>query len=136
MTLLIGIKKDFKGFTLIEVLLTVSLLALATVFIVQANLLSSAVYGRYTNKLEVQNWAAQKIWEIKEAILTTDFPDVSPTQGTVEGKTRSYQWKAAIEEQKEKLTELYLIRLSVLWREGGQDNSFDRCGAMMKVRGE
>jgi prepilin-type N-terminal cleavage/methylation domain-containing protein len=134
MTLSIGTKRDPKGFTLIEVLLTVSLLALATVFIVQANLLSSAVYGRYANRLEVQNWAAQKIWEIKESILTTDFPDVSPTQGTVEGKTRSYQWRAAIEEQKEKLTELYLARLEVLWREGGQDNSLVRYGAMMKVR--
>jgi len=116
------------------VLITVSLLALATVFITQANLLSGSVYGRYANRLEVQNWAAQKIWEIKESILAEDFPDVSPTQGMVEGKTRSYRWNAAVEEQKEKLTELYLIRLEVLWREGGQENRLDRYGAMMKVR--
>jgi len=134
MTSPIGTKRGPKGFTLIEALLTVSLLALATVYIVQANLLSSAVYGRYANRLEVQNWAAQKIWEIKESILAADPPDVSPAQGTIEGKTRSYQWRSAIEEQKEKLTELYLVRLEVLWREGGQDNRLDRYGAMMKVR--
>jgi prepilin-type N-terminal cleavage/methylation domain-containing protein len=129
-----GTKKRSRGFSLIEVLITVSLLALATVFITQANLLSGAVYGRYANRLEVQNWAAQKMWGIKESILAEDFPDVSPTQGTVEGKTRSYQWKATIDQQKEKLTELYLARLEVLWREGGQENRLDRYGAIMKVR--
>lgn len=126
--------KGSRGFTLIEVLITVSLLALATVFITQANLLSGAVYGRYANRLEVQNWAAKKIWEIKESIITTDFPDVSPTQGTLEGKTRSYQWKASIEEQREKISALYLIGLKVLWQEGGQENSLERYGALMKVR--
>lgn len=135
MILPIGTKKEPRGFSLIEVLITVSLLALATVFITQANLLSGAVYGRYANRLEVQNWAAQKIWETKESILNADIPDVSPAQGTVEGKTRSYQWQTAIEEQKEKLTELYFIRLEVLWREGGQENRLDRYGAVMKVRG-
>jgi hypothetical protein len=130
-----GSKKGSQGFSLIEVFITVSLLALATVFITQANLLSGSVYGRYANRLEVQNWAAQKIWEIKESILVSDFPDVSPTQGTIEGKTRSYQWKAAIEEQKEKRTELFLIRLEILWREGGQENRLDRYGAMMKIKG-
>jgi prepilin-type N-terminal cleavage/methylation domain-containing protein len=135
MTLPTGTKKGSRGFSLIEVLITVSLLALATVFITQANLLSGAVYGRYANRLEVQNWAAQKMWEIKESILAADFPDVSPSQGAVEGKTRSYQWKAAIEQQQEKLTELYLIQLEVLWRESGQENRLGRYGAMMKVRG-
>ena len=129
-----GTKKGSRGFTLIEILITVSLLALATVFITQANLLSGAVYGRYANRLEIQNWAAQKMWEIKESILAEDLPDVSPTQGAVEGKTRSYQWKATIDQQQEKLTELFLIRLEVLWREGGQENRLDRYGAMMKVR--
>ena len=134
MILSTGTKKGSRGFTLIEILITVSLLALATVFITQANLLSGAVYGRYANRLEIQNWAAQKMWDIKESILAEDFPNVSPTQGAVEGKTRSYQWKAAIEQQQEKLTELYLIRLEVLWREGGQDNRLDRYGAMIKAR--
>ena len=134
MILSTGTKKGSRGFSLIEVLITVSLLASATVFITQANLLSGAVYGRYANRLEVQNWAEQKMWEIKESILTSDSPDMSPVQGTVEGKTRSYQWKAAIEQQQEKLTELYLIRLEVLWREGGQDNRLDRYGAMIKAR--
>jgi prepilin-type N-terminal cleavage/methylation domain-containing protein len=129
-----GTKKGARGFSLIEILITVSLLALATVFITQANLLSGAVYGRYANRLEVQNWAAQKMWNIKESILGEEFPDVSPTQGAVEGKTRSYQWKATIEQQQEKLTELFLIHLEVLWREGGQENRLDRYGAMMKVR--
>jgi prepilin-type N-terminal cleavage/methylation domain-containing protein len=134
MILPIGTKNRSRGFSLIEVLITVSLLALATVFITQANLLSGAVYGRYASKLEVQNWAEQKMWEIKESILAADPPDVSPTQGAIEGKTRSYQWNASIEQQQEKLTELYLIRLEVLWREGGHDNHLDRYGAMMKVK--
>jgi len=129
----IGTKRS-RGFTLIEVLITVSLLALATVFITQANLLSGAVYGRYANRLEVQDWAARKIWDIKESIITSDYPDVSSTQGTLEGKTRSYQWKASIEEQREKITALYLINLKILWREGGQENSLERYGALMKVR--
>jgi prepilin-type N-terminal cleavage/methylation domain-containing protein len=136
MILPIGTKKRLRGFSLVEVLITVSLLALATVFITQANLLSGAVYGRYANRLEVQNWAAQKVWEIKEAILSTDFPDTSPVQGTIEGKTRSYRWKAAVEEQKEKLTEQYLVHFEVLWREGGQENRLDRYGAILKVKGQ
>ncbi|MFH0985426.1 MAG: prepilin-type N-terminal cleavage/methylation domain-containing protein [Candidatus Omnitrophota bacterium] len=135
MTLLTGTKKSSRGFSLIEVLITVSLLGLATVFITQANLLSGAVYGRYANRLDVQNWAAQKLWEVKEAILIEDFPDVNPPEGTIEGKTRPYQWKVTLEQQQEKLTELYGIHLEILWKEAGQDNRLDRYGAVMKVKG-
>lgn len=130
-----GTDQRSRGFSLIEVLITVSLLGLATVFITQANLLSSAVYGRYASRLDIQNWAAQKIWETKETILAEDFPDVSSSQGIIQGKTRAYQWNVSVEEQKEKLTALYLIHLEVLWRDGGRESRLDRYGALMKVRG-
>jgi prepilin-type N-terminal cleavage/methylation domain-containing protein len=135
MTLSTGTKKKSRGFSLIEILITISLLGLATVFITQANLLSGAVYGRYANRLDIQNWAAKKIWETKETLLTENVPDVSGSQGDIQGKTRSYQWKVSIDEQREKLTDLYLIHLEILWKEGGNNNQIDRYGALMKVKG-
>lgn len=128
--------KHPKGFTLLEVLVTVSILALATVFISRTNLLSAAVFGRYANLLEIQNWAAEKIWNAKESILTEEFPETGMSQGVIEGATRPYRWQLITEQKGEKLTELYEISLQILWKEGGHDNRLERYGALMKVKDE
>lgn len=135
MTLRIGNKRGLGGFTLIEILVTVSVVALAAVFISQSNLLNGAVYGRYGNRLAAQNFAAQKIWDIKESILAEEYPAVGVTQGDFAGATRIYRWKAEVKQEQEKLSELYLIEMEVLWNEGGGENSLKRHAGILKVQG-
>ena len=134
MTLLIGIKTDRAGFTLIEILIAVAILSLATVFIFQSNLLSAAVYGRYASRLDIQNWAAQKIWQAKESILGSEFPDTGSNQGSVKLETRTYDWALHIEEEKTESADVYQIELKVSWMEGGQPASLERFGGAIKLR--
>ncbi|MFA6600049.1 MAG: prepilin-type N-terminal cleavage/methylation domain-containing protein [Candidatus Omnitrophota bacterium] len=136
MILPIGIKKRSRGFTLIEVLITVAVLSVATVFISQGNLLSGAVYGRSVNRLEMQNWAAEKIWKVKEEILGAEFPEVGASSGAVQGKTRAYRWTLDVKEEREKLCTAYEISLAVTWPEGGGEALAERYGAILKVKGK
>lgn len=115
-------------------MITVAILSLATVFISQSNLTSGAVFGRYANRLDIQNWAAQKIWEEKEQILSTDFPDVGSSQGQFEGQNKVYRWTMKIDEEKIKSADLYLLNLKVSWQEGGRPVELERHGGLLKIR--
>lgn len=134
MTLPIGNKLNQKGLTLIEILLTVTIISLATVYIVQTNLLNLSVLGRYANRLTVQQWALEKIAETKDLILTSESPDTGLSSGTFESESRSYKWKLEVEEEFTKQGSIYFMDLDVNWSEPGQAGFLERHAAISKVQ--
>ena len=137
MMLKTGNEKSSLGFTLIEVMVTAAVLALGTGFIFQSNLMNMNVYGRYVNRLSIQNWADQKIWEAKEAILENDFPDAGKSSGNVEGKVKTYHWELETSESASNdiaSNRLYEINLNVSWPEGGQTSRLVRSSFFLKIK--
>ncbi len=133
MTLRIG----NKGLTLIEVMLTVSILSLGTVMIYQANLLSLGVYGRYVHRLSLQNWAEEKIWEAKEDIFNSDLPNTGEVSGSFNLLGKSYDWKREVSltwESKDSKFSFYKILLTVSWDEEGKPTSLYRSGGLHKIK--
>ena len=104
------------------------------VFVSQSNLLNGAVYGKYANRLDIQNWAAEKMWTAKESILESDLPEVGSSQGKIEGENKIYDWVLQIEEEKSKSADLYLTNLRISWLEGGRPLHLERHGGLVKIR--
>ena len=133
MTLRIG----NKGLTLIEVMLTVSLLSLATVMIYQANILSLGVYGRYSHRLGLQSWAEEKIWESKQSILESENPEAGESSGSFQHLGRDYDWKSEtnlIWESEDKKIYFYDVRLTISWEEDGKPAFLYRSAHLQKIR--
>lgn len=119
-----------RGFTLIEVMATVAILSLGTVFICQSNLTSMSVYGRSLNRLKIQNFAEQKMWEGREAVFSQDPPSTNTTNGVVRLDGKDYRWELAV--QATDSEDFYEIKLNASWDEGSQNIQLARFGMVYK----
>ena len=136
MMLRIGNKNREAGFMLIEVMIAASILSLGTVMISQSNMMSMDVYGRYVNRLSIQNWAEEKIWEIKQAMLESEVPNVGQTSGEVAQNNKTYNWYLAVQSttSASKFFDLYTIQLSISWPEGSRSASLTRSSYLLKLK--
>ena len=119
-----------KGFTFIEVIVAVSILSLGSVMVQQSNLSSLGVYGRYTHRLSIQNWAEEKVWEAKEAIYNSDAPEVSKSSGEIVRSGKRFQWNMNIGDTD--IKDLYTIQLDITWQEGREKGRLTRGGFVQK----
>ncbi len=119
------VRSQKSGFTLIEVMLAVSVLALGTLIIQQGLLRSANVLGHASNVLTVQSRADQKIWDVKETFLYAAAPSAEGQNGSFTGQGREFHWvvKAELLEPEQ---EFYLLRLTVNWLEGNKPMEFKR----------
>lgn len=130
MMLKTGTKNSQIGFMLMEVLVTVAILSLSTILISQNNLLSGSVYGRYVNRLSIQNWAEEKIWETKQEILESETSPSPEASGNVELNLRNYAWSLQIKPDDK--NKLFQIALEVAWSDSGESRSLSRYAYVLK----
>lgn len=130
MTLPTGVKKKQVAFTLVEVLVATAILSLATVTIVQSNMMNLNVYGRFSNRMGVQNWAEEKLWEAKEEIMTAESPEIGRRSGVYETEERSYDWSLEISQGES--VQLYSVLLQVRWQETGKQRLLERFSYVFK----
>ncbi len=123
-----------SGFTLIEILITVSIISLATVFIVQSNLINLAAFGRYENRLDVQQWSLEKIAETKKTILESEAPETGSSSGSLSGKSRPYEWKLEVNKEQTKFGNVYFVNLRVSWLEGSREAILERHSGILKIQ--
>ena len=128
----IGNKNTKAGFTLIEVMVTVAILSLGTVFISQSNLTTMNVYGRYINRIAIQNWAEEKIWETKQMILESDAPETGQHSGTIQESGRTYDWQLDVEPND--TNDVYGITLDMSWPESGKTAYLRRSAYQLKEK--
>ena len=133
-----GDKSPLAGFTLVEVLIAAAIFSMAMVFIVPANLMSIHVYQRYINRLVIQNWASEKIWEAKQSIFESDtLVQTGETSGEVEIENKNYAWSLNVKEIDHNPTDkniLYAIRLNISWPEGKGGGELMRNSYLVKIK--
>ena len=124
-----------KGFALIEIMVTVSLLSLGATMIYQSNLMSLRTYGRSENRLSLQGLAEEKIWEVQQRILESDAPEVGSSSGVFSQGSRAYPWQLNTElmwQSEDLKSSFYQIECTVSWQEGRESRSLFRAGHVQK----
>jgi hypothetical protein len=111
--------KKRAGFTLIEVLLAVSFLALGTLMIQEGFLRSTTFYGRYVNTMRASSWMSERLWEARQAALFSKDPPVSEG-GSFESEGLVYRWTLDVKQPNKGV---YQLRLAVDWGEPGRGGS-------------
>lgn len=112
------------GFTLVEVLMAVAMLALGTLLIQEGFLRSAHLYGRYTNTMRASVWMNERLWRAREAVLFSEEPP-SPDGGEFTAEGTSFKWLLGVEPLP-KARRLYALKLTVDWREGSRPLSLVR----------
>jgi len=120
------------GFTLIEIMLVVAILSLATVFISPSNMMALEAYSKYSRSLVAQTWAGEKMWEAKEMIFESSMPEVGESAGTFSRENKIYRWQLTVDTADVDLDNLYSIQLTISWKVGPRTDQLSRFAFVQK----
>ena len=101
-------KRLNSGFSLMEVMVAVSILALGTVVIHQTFLRSATYIGRYAKELRASLWLHEQSWQVQEKKIYSEENDEAAAEGA-DGTVK-------VDMPGEK--DLYRVLLSMEWPEG------------------
>ncbi len=113
-----------RGFTLVEVLMAVAMLALGTLLIQEGFLRSAYLYGRYANTMRASVWVNERLWQAREAVLFSEDPP-APDGGEFTSEGVPFRWALGVEALP-LAKDLYALKLTVDWSEGGRPLSLVR----------
>jgi prepilin-type N-terminal cleavage/methylation domain-containing protein len=109
-----------KAFTLLEVMLTVAVLSIGTIFVYQAFFNSLDAFNYCLNYLNVTSWMDEKIWQAQDSLAHFANLGRMLTDGKFVIGNKHFKWDLSysqIDEVK-KICKLYKVDLAVSWQEG------------------
>ena len=107
-----------RGFTLIELMVSVSILSLGIVLIYQSFFTILNYFNYYLHYLDVYPWLNEKIWQIKEDLNRNGNFDFIEKGGFLEINKRIYRWNLDFSPIDKNL---YAIYLTLFWQEGKRE---------------
>ena len=114
---MVNTHKKNKGFTLVEVMMTVAILAFGIVSIYEALFVSMDTHGYYVHYMSTQEWIDEKIWDVQSELINSGTLIEEETSGQIMRDHKMYDWLMAISSMDE-TQGLYHIRVTLSWREG------------------
>ncbi|MFH1339461.1 MAG: prepilin-type N-terminal cleavage/methylation domain-containing protein [Candidatus Omnitrophota bacterium] len=105
-----------QGFTLVEIMVAVAILAFGLVMIYQSFFISADTYGYYLNHLRAQLWLDEKIWQLQDDFRQHQFFNPLPSSGEFEAGSKEFSW--AMDYGPVASEKLYKVNLLVSWQQG------------------
>ncbi|MFC1709579.1 prepilin-type N-terminal cleavage/methylation domain-containing protein [Candidatus Omnitrophota bacterium] len=114
-----------RGFTLIEIMVTVAILSFGILAIYESFFISIDAFSYYTNYLNAQGWAGEKVWEIQNKLLRLDSQMVKDNIGTFTLKNKDFNWGATIKPIAGQ-SGAYRLDVLLFWKEGSRERCVHR----------
>ena len=111
--------KKSKGFTLVELMVTVAILAFGIVTIYEALFISVDTFGFYTNYLDTQDWINEKIFEAQDQLTQFRMLEPGGTSGQIVRDNKTFHWVMHVSLANE-AQGLYIIDLTLSWKQGNK----------------
>ena len=113
-------RKFSKGFTLVELIVTVGILAFGIVTVYEALFISMDTFGFYVNYLETQDWINEKISEKNDELTQEKILEIGEDSGQIVRNQKTFYWTSSVsfinEEQR-----LYEVNVTLSWKQGGKN---------------
>ena len=106
-----------RGFTLVEILLTVVVLGIGSVMVQTSLLRSAGIVSRTDNLLRAQVWMDEKLWEAREKAVYAEFPSAEGDSGSFVQSRRTFDWSLEVRPAHVG-SGIDALRLVVRWPEG------------------
>ncbi len=106
-----------RAFTLIEVMVTVSVLSLGLLLLYHSFFVSMDAMQYASNRLNAQIWLEGKIWEESDVLRRTKALPSGTENGVFQFQGRDFSWKRSVAALE---TNLYSLTVTLSWKESGR----------------
>ena len=114
-----------RGFTLVEIVVTVAILSFGIVTIYEALFVSMDAYGYYTHYLSTQDWMNEKLWESQSTLIESSILEEEQTSGHFIREHKKYNWTQIVSAV-DPSQGLYKVTLKLSWSEGNKQSRIER----------
>lgn len=118
-------KKSRAGFTLIEVMVTASVLALGAALIYQSFFIALDSFNYYSTLLKITPWMDEKIWQAQNDLKHSGAGAVETGSGQFEVDNKSVNWSLACNSA-DQTESLYRLDLTLVWPQGSRQVKLSR----------
>ncbi len=112
-----------RGFTLVEVLVSLAIIAIVLITCLRAQNQSIRLYHLSRDMTVATILARQKMLEIELAVKLGEFPELGEDEGDFEDTFPGFSWQKSVSTTP--FEEARRIDLSVIWKEGTRERSVD-----------
>lgn len=112
-------KTSSRGFTLIELIVTVGILAFGIVTIYEAFFVSVDTYGFYVNYLETQDWIDEKIAQKNDELTRALTLEIGAISGQVVRNQKTFHWTVVVSPVNVEYG-LYKVDVTLSWNQGSK----------------
>ena len=116
-----------KGFTLVEVMVTIAILSFGIVMLYEAFFTCLNGFSYSKSRLGVQRWTDEKIWEVEHELIRSRTLITGESAGSFIDKNKNFAWKMSInliDEAQDAY--LYKLSLDVNWKEAQKNVSLSQ----------
>ena len=118
-------RRSLRGFTLLEVLITVAVLALGATLIYQSFFIAVDSYNYYSTFLKISPWMDEKIWQAQNDLRHLGAASAISTGGELEVNNKNINW-SLVYNSLDQADRLYQIDLVLFWPQGSRQAKLSR----------
>ncbi|MFH0918329.1 MAG: prepilin-type N-terminal cleavage/methylation domain-containing protein [Candidatus Omnitrophota bacterium] len=118
-------KKSSRGFSLLEVMITATVLALGSSLIYQSFFIAVDSFNYYSTLLKITPWMDEKIWQAQNELRHLGPAASIPAGGELLVNNKSINWSLA-QRSLDQTDTLYQIDLVAFWPQGPRQAKLSR----------
>lgn len=125
--------KASAGFTFLELMVSVAVLAFGIVAIYEALLTSLNVFGSYSHYLNTRLWLSEEVWNVQDRVNHSDIVVTGDNHGQLYRHGKKFDWMTTLDPLDVE-EGLYAMETRLSWEEGPRTVTLSRGGYVIPAR--